>query len=238
MDIRQNAVYIRAMTVSTLIPESVSRTERKRARNRDALVAAARRLFSEQGFEATTIAAIAEAADLGFGTFYRYFPDKEAVLQAVLDLGKAEIDAVLTHPENTTAPAREALCGLTKRFVKAARRTHDVGALFWKVGILGAGRPGANRVLADALKPERLLPAILANAIASIIERGIEEGVFRRVDPVLTARFLASAHMYLLGPTGLDYSEKHVIDTLCELELRALATDTPDRPRNALRRPR
>ena len=34
------------------------------------------------GFEATTIADIAEAADLGFGTFYRYFPDKEAVLEA------------------------------------------------------------------------------------------------------------------------------------------------------------
>jgi AcrR family transcriptional regulator len=64
--------------------ESASRIERKRARNRGALIAAARSLFVQHGFEATTIAAIAESADLGFGTFYRYFPDKEAVLEAVL----------------------------------------------------------------------------------------------------------------------------------------------------------
>ena len=64
------------MSPSDLTIESVSRVDRKRAKNRDALVDAARGLFARHGFETTTIAAIAEAADLGFGTFYRYFPDK------------------------------------------------------------------------------------------------------------------------------------------------------------------
>ena len=71
---------VTAMPVSPVISESVSRTARKRARNRAALIASARRLFAQVGFEATTIAAIAESADLGFGTFYRYFPDKVAIL--------------------------------------------------------------------------------------------------------------------------------------------------------------
>ena len=83
------------MPASEVIDESVSRTERRRTRNRDALVAAARRLFAQDGFEATTIAGIAQAADLGFGTFYRYFADKEAALEAVLEDGRAGMDAVL-----------------------------------------------------------------------------------------------------------------------------------------------
>jgi AcrR family transcriptional regulator len=225
MDIKVGHLYIRAMAVSQVMPESGSRVERKRARNRDALIAAARKLFSEQGFEATTIAAIAEDADLGFGTFYRYFADKEAILQAVLDLGKTEIDAVLAHPENVSAPPVEALRGLTTRFVRAVRKTHDLAVLFWKVGVLGSGGPGPRRMLAEGLAPERLLPAMLANEIAGIIRRGVAAGDFRAVDPVLASRFIASAHMYLLGPTGLEHSERASIETLCDFELRALAVD-------------
>src|SRR2546423_13554485 len=96
------------MSASDLTIESVSRVDRKRAKNRDALIDAARGLFARQGFEATTIAAIAEAADLGFGTFYRYFPDKDAILEAVLDAGRLEIQEGLTHPDHEAGAARGA----------------------------------------------------------------------------------------------------------------------------------
>jgi AcrR family transcriptional regulator len=238
MDIKERRMYSRAMAVSQVMPASASRVERKRARNRDALIAAARKLFSEQGFEATTIAAIAEEADLGFGTFYRYFPDKEAILQAVLDLGKAEVDAVLAHPDNTEAGPTEALRGLTARFVRAVRKTHDVAVLFWKVGVIGTAGPGTKRMLEGELEPDRVLPAMLAKSIAAIIRRGIATGEFRQVDPVLSSRFIASAHMYLLGPTGMEHSERSVIETLCDFELRALSIDanTPQRKRKGSRR--
>jgi AcrR family transcriptional regulator len=226
MDIKEWRRYSRAMAVSPVMPVSASRVARKQARNRDALIAAARRLFSEQGFEATTIAGIAEAADLGFGTFYRYFPDKESILHSVLELGKREFDAVLSHPDNIAAPPAEALRGLTVRFVRAVRKTHDLAVLFWRVGVLGVAGPGAKRMLAEDLEPNRLLPAMLADSIAGIIKRGMASGDFQQVHPVLTSRFLASAHMYLLGPTGMEHSERSVIDALCDFELRALGVDS------------
>ncbi len=58
----------------------VSLRERKRARTRQALVDAAATLFERQGYEATTIADIAAAAEIGTRTFFSYFPTKEDLL--------------------------------------------------------------------------------------------------------------------------------------------------------------
>jgi AcrR family transcriptional regulator len=54
--------------------------ERKKAKTRAAIQREALRLFREQGYEATTIEQIAEAAEFSPSTFFRYFPTKEDVV--------------------------------------------------------------------------------------------------------------------------------------------------------------
>jgi AcrR family transcriptional regulator len=54
--------------------------ERKKQRTREQIVDAAMGLFAERGYQATTIADIAEAADVAPRTFFSYFPSKEAVV--------------------------------------------------------------------------------------------------------------------------------------------------------------
>jgi AcrR family transcriptional regulator len=54
--------------------------ERKKQRTRAAIVDAAFELFAERGFERTTIADIADAAEIAPRTFFSYFPSKDDVV--------------------------------------------------------------------------------------------------------------------------------------------------------------
>src|SRR5215472_17159700 len=62
-----------------------SRRQAQVAATRLKVIEAAERLFTEHGYPATTIEAIAEAADTPLPTLYRVFGSKRALLAAVLD---------------------------------------------------------------------------------------------------------------------------------------------------------
>jgi AcrR family transcriptional regulator len=57
-----------------------TRRERRRAETRERIYHAALELFAQRGFLGTTVEDITEAADVGKGTFFNYFPTKEHVL--------------------------------------------------------------------------------------------------------------------------------------------------------------
>lgn len=65
-----------------------------KARQREQLIAEARALFSEQGYECTTVADIVRKCGIGRGTFYNYFADVKAVFDAVLDEVNCEVKTI------------------------------------------------------------------------------------------------------------------------------------------------
>jgi AcrR family transcriptional regulator len=64
---------------------TASKREATKQANREAILGGARSVFSELGFGASTVRDIVRSTGLATGTFYNYFPDKEAVLRALVD---------------------------------------------------------------------------------------------------------------------------------------------------------
>lgn len=76
-----------------------ARHQRAKAARREVILEAARRAFAARGLRGTTIADIAEEADIALGTIYLYFPSKEAVFAALsLHLNELIATAVFTTP--------------------------------------------------------------------------------------------------------------------------------------------
>ena len=65
--------------------QDLNRAQRRKADNRRKVVAAAKRLFMRDGFEATTISDIAETADVAKGSVFTHAPNKERLLVLVFE---------------------------------------------------------------------------------------------------------------------------------------------------------
>ena len=94
----------------------LSRVERKRRKRKDELVASAMDIVLEQGFEALTMARLAERLDLTAGALYRYFPSKDVLVGSIeacaLQQLKAQLQAqravwTPTIPKRAPAPVYE-----------------------------------------------------------------------------------------------------------------------------------
>jgi AcrR family transcriptional regulator len=76
--------------------------ERKKQRTRERIVEAAFELFAERGFDGTTIADIAEAAEIAPRTFFSYFPSKDDVVFHDFEEAQAMIASWLQDREPGT----------------------------------------------------------------------------------------------------------------------------------------
>ena len=73
------------------------RGARRKARTRAELLTAARQIFAERGLHATSIADITKTADVGVGTFYLHFRDKEDIFNSMLEEGIERIRQQVTE---------------------------------------------------------------------------------------------------------------------------------------------
>ena len=62
----------------------IGRREQTKAANRAAILAAAQGVFAEHGYGAASVRDIIRRTDLASGTFYNYFPDKDAIFAALI----------------------------------------------------------------------------------------------------------------------------------------------------------
>jgi AcrR family transcriptional regulator len=117
-------------------------SEEDKGIRRESILAAAKSVFAERGFHATTIGDIAKAAGLSYGSVYWYYESKEALFHALMENEEAalrhHIGAALAAegPEQPEAMLRRAVQA-TFEFFESDRAT--VKLLFRDSFALGSG---------------------------------------------------------------------------------------------------
>ena len=86
--------------------EQQGRGTRKRARTRVELLRAARQVFAQRGYHEASIAEITELADVGVGTFYLHFRDKDEIFTTMLADGMRELRDRVQAEAEQAAPER------------------------------------------------------------------------------------------------------------------------------------
>ena len=99
-------------TSAPLLP---SRRERRGAEIRERLFRSALRLFAQKGFAETTVEDITEAADVGKGTFFNYFPSKDHILLAFSDMQLAKLEQSIHGLRTSQQSLPEFMRGLVLR---------------------------------------------------------------------------------------------------------------------------
>ncbi len=151
------------------MPENPGRRERHKKATRQALQAAADRLFADRGYDATTVRDIADAAGVTERTFFRYFAAKEELaIPAALTSLQPFQEAVRGRPpgEDAVTALRAAVLEMEAR-LRAARGTTLLSLYSQNIPaqVLSRGRPG--RFQSQVLAIETILvPALRERLLA------------------------------------------------------------------------
>lgn len=106
-----------------LRPRKQPRQERSRE-TVAAILEAAARVFAERGYAAGTTNHIAARAGVSIGSLYEYFPNKDALLVALMEAHIAEGQAIISAAASEVAAARLTLRQAAVRFVRAMIELH------------------------------------------------------------------------------------------------------------------
>ena len=160
--------------------------DRKKLRTREALIAAALRLYREKGFDRMTVAEIARAADVAPRTFFGYFETKEDVFLGPGDIRIERLVQAIRERDRRTPILAAVQAELERDREPSAERRK-------------AGRPELSELLAHPAIAERLRERwnrwedVLADAIATDVGAAPEDPEPRVLAAALTGAIRVAA---------------------------------------------
>jgi AcrR family transcriptional regulator len=194
-----------------------SKTSRRWARRKDArpeeITSAALDLFVERGFAATRLDDVASRAGVSKGTVYLYFANKEELFKAVVrEALVARLVEFRSHIEQFQGTSQELLqlvfktwwerigstriSGIPKLIISEARNFPEIARFYVK----------------EVVRPGR-------ETLAAVIQRGIDRGEFREVNPERIAHLLAAPMLQIsLWRNALEPCSDEKIDPMALIE--------------------
>jgi len=178
------------------MPKGIPLTEEEQAKRRREIFNAAVKVFLKKGFQETSMREIAEAAGIGKSTLYDYFKTKDEILVFVFE---EELNDLTSHAQrialqNISADER----------IKQVMEMHleflvENKNLFMRLTF------EAQRLKLESQKRIQNGRYAYQDLLRGLIEEGIRESTFRKVDPLLVARLLVHTMapvVFASRPTG------------------------------------
>lgn len=167
-------------------------TNQERSENtRNRILTAALTRFTQNGYDATSVANICSAAQVSKGAFYHHFPSKQTVFVALLERWIGELSATVRAAASTDQPVPqrlEQLAGLVAQVSRLGSGQIPMFVEFWRQA---ARDPAIWQVTVDPYRRFR-------DTFAELIQEGITEGSMRPVDPETAALVLVATGVGLV----------------------------------------
>ncbi|CAL9542205.1 MULTISPECIES: TetR/AcrR family transcriptional regulator [unclassified Streptomyces] len=177
------------------------RKQRERAERERLIVATARELAEEQGWDAVTTRRLAERIEYSQPVLYSHFRGKREIIGAVALQGAAEMAAAVRAAASAADGPRDRVAALARAYLGFAAHNPAVyDALFQLDGGLAYAREDTPEALKDAF-------AALMETLAEVAGDGVEPGLF-------TETFWAALHglatLTRAGRLPAEYAERRV----------------------------
>ena len=165
------------------MPKGIHLTEEDLAKRRHEILHKVVKIFLTKGFHETSIQDIAEAAELGKSTLYDYFKNKDEILVHFFEdqLGDLTEEAQSLAMQNLPADTR--LRKIMEAYIESLQANKS---LFMKL------TAESQRLKLESQKQIQDKRHAYQDMIRALIDEGIREGVFRKVNSLLAARLLLS----------------------------------------------
>jgi TetR/AcrR family transcriptional regulator, mexJK operon transcriptional repressor len=180
---------------------------------REQIATAARRLFLDEGFAATSMDAITAAAGVSKQTLYSYFPTKVDLLAEVIRSGVSKLVIPAAPPPslNTLNDLREALLGFAANITAGLLRPDAIALVRLVLG--EAFRlPELREAFRDAL------PRQILGRTETLLRQAADAGLITFTDPQLASRMFAGPVMTYVALDGFLSPDPASPPTQADLE--------------------
>ena len=195
----------------------MSRREREYLAHREEILSAAEKVFAAKGFFSTTMSGIAQEAEFGTGTLYKYFRSKEELYFTLIDEKVEEINRLVKTELSKKASAVERIKKVLGLQFEFFERNRD----FFRIYISERNRFEwtVKEELGKDLH-EKMVRYI--NILAEVMRQGIERKEFRSMNPMDLAHVLVGivnsfVFEWMISPRPYPLVSK--VDTVLEIFL-------------------
>ena len=194
------------------MPRNKEQSEQIREESRSRILATARKLFAEVGFDGCAVSDIAKKAGMSQGNIYWYFSSKGEILKAILEEAFEAMEVLVAEVQNHPGSAFDKLVFFTDNFLEYGDKAGAdidliISSLSNKGGLERVAKFGIN-LGEHGMNFHNAIAALIASAQ---VEGALEEGN----DPSLLAMFFVSFF------NGLTFMYREMADAVPNEVLRA-----------------